>query len=65
MAWMIYQRYTTAVVEAYRDRSVADELAAARSHRRWLEGLEIDAALRSALVEQALAIEAGFERLDR
>ena len=63
MAWMIYQRYTTAVIEAYGGRPVGDQLEAARAHRRWLEGLEIDAGLRSSLVEQAKAIEEGFARI--
>lgn len=63
MAWMIYQRYTTAVIEGYGGRPVDDHLDAARAHRRWLEGLEIDVGLRASLVEQAKAIEEGFEQI--
>lgn len=65
MAYMVYQRYTTAILEAYAGRpDVAAHLDSARSCRRWLESLDIDASIRGALVEQAQTIEAAFERLN-
>lgn len=64
MAYMVYQRYTTAVLEAYADDPhVFHHLAAARSHRMWLATLTLEPAVKSALVEQALVIESAFERL--
>lgn len=64
MAYMIYQRYTTAVLEAYAgDPDVARHLEAARSHRIWLATLTLEPAVKSALVEQALVIESAFKRL--
>lgn len=66
MAYMVYQQYTTAVLEAYAGRpDVAERLEEARSYRRWLESLEVDTKVRNALVEQALTLEAAFERLSR
>ncbi len=66
MAYMVYQRYTTAILDAYRDRpDVAEHVDQARAHRRWLESLEIDPAIRTSLVEQARALEEAFERLSR
>jgi hypothetical protein len=65
MAYMIYQRYTTAILDAYEDSGeVATHLANARSHRRWLESLRIEPAVKATLVEQARTIEEAFERLD-
>ena len=65
MAYMIYQRYTTAILDAYRDSDeVATNLAKARSHREWLESLEIEEAVKATLVEQARRIEEAFERLE-
>lgn len=65
MAYMIYQRYTTAIVEGYKESGeVATNLAKARSHRRWLESLQIEPAVKAALVEQARTIEEAFERLE-
>lgn len=64
MAYMIYQRYTTAILEAYRDSGeVGAHLAKARSHRRWLESLAIESTVKAGLVEQASVIEEAFERL--
>lgn len=64
MAYMVYQPYTTAVKEAYRDRAdVAEQFARATEFRKWLESLEIDSAIRGELVQQARAIERGFEQL--
>lgn len=64
MAYMVYQRYTTAVLDAYKGRSdVAEQLEEARSHRRWLESLDLEPAVKSGLVEQARTIEAAFEQL--
>jgi hypothetical protein len=61
---MIYQQYTTAVKRAYRERSdTAEEHRRARAFREWLEHLAIDDGIRGDLVEQALAIERGFEEL--
>ena len=66
MAYMVYQRYTTAVLEAYSGRpDVAERLEEARSYRLWLESLDIEAKVREGLVEQALTLEAAFERLAR
>lgn len=62
---MVYQQYTTAVLDAYTGRpDVAENLAAARSCREWLQSLEIDPKIRSVLVEQAEALEAAFVRLN-
>jgi hypothetical protein len=59
---MVFQQYTTAVKRGYRDRAdAAAQLERATEFRRWLEELEIDAKIRAELVEQALALERGFE----
>jgi hypothetical protein len=64
VAYMVYQQYTTAVKRGYRDRADAPEqFARARAFRGWLEQLEIDTAIRGDLVEQARALEHGFEQL--
>jgi hypothetical protein len=61
---MVYQRYTTAVKSAYRGRAdVATQHARATEFRKWLETLEIEASVRADLVEQARALEHGFEEL--
>ena len=55
---MVYQRYTTAVKRAYRDRSdAAAQHARAVEFRTWLESLDIDPSIRAELVEQVRAIE--------
>ena len=62
MAYMVFQQYTTAVKRAYCGREdAAAQLARATEFRRWLEQLDIDAPLRAELVEQARALEHGFE----
>jgi hypothetical protein len=64
MAHMVYQRYTTAVKRGYRDRPDASvQLARVTEFREWLERLEIDTAVRAELVEQARALEHGFEEV--
>ena len=64
MAWMIYQQYTTAILDAYQDDpDVGHHLEEARAHREGLESLEIDDGIQKTLVEQALTIEEAFERL--
>jgi hypothetical protein len=66
MAYMIYQRYTTAILDAYKDSSeVGAHLAEARSHLRWLESLAIEPTVKASLVEQARTVEDAFERLNR
>jgi hypothetical protein len=62
MAYMVFQQYTTAVKRGYRGRAdAAAQLARSSEFRRWLEQLEIDTAIRAELVEQARALEHGFE----
>jgi hypothetical protein len=64
MAYMVYQQYTTAVLDAYQGRSdVAEQYEKARSHRQWLESLELKPSVKSSLVEQARTIEEAFEHL--
>jgi hypothetical protein len=59
---MVFQRYTTAVKRAYRGRpDAAAQAARAVEFRSWLESLDIDPSIRAELVEQARAIEHGFE----
>ena len=59
---MVYQRYTTAVKRAYQDRpDVTAQHTRAVEFREWLQSLEIDADVRAELVEQARALEHGFE----
>ena len=61
---MVYQQYTTAVLDAYKGRpDVAGQYEKARSHRRWLESLDIEPAVKNGLVEQARTIEEAFEQL--
>ncbi|HEY7107777.1 MAG TPA: hypothetical protein VH986_15355 [Acidimicrobiia bacterium] len=63
---MVYQRYTTAVTLSYRDRADAPaQHARAVGYREWLEQLAIDATVRAELVEQARALEHGFEQAER
>ncbi len=64
VAYMVFQQYTTAVLDAYAGHpDVADHLASARECRRWQQSLDIDPKVRVALVEQAQVLEAAFERL--
>jgi len=59
---MVYQRYTTAVKRAYEGRPDATaQHARSVEFREWLEALVIDATIRAELVEQARALEHGFE----
>lgn len=63
---MIYQRYTRAILDGYRDDpDVADHLVRARANRAWLETLHIETGIKQALVEQARVVEEAFERLVR
>jgi hypothetical protein len=66
MAYMIYQQYTTAVKEGYADHpqpAIAQQAAAAKSCREWMESLEINAQIRAGLVEQIRALEEAFADL--
>ena len=69
MAYMVFQRYATAIREAYgrgRDaKDVQDELAEARRARIWLESLDIDPSLRASLVEPIAVVEEAFSGLLR
>jgi len=66
MAYMVYQQYTTAVLDAYRGRpDVAEQLEQARSHRQWLESLDLDPSVKKVLVEQAVTLEEAFAQLLR
>ncbi len=65
MAYMVYQQYTTAILDAYKGNPDAGQhFEKARSYRRWLQSLDIDSRVKNALVEQARTIEAAFERLN-
>jgi hypothetical protein len=64
MAYMVYQQYTNAIVEAYAGHpDVPGNLEAATAHREWLESLDIDPAVKSTLVEQARTVEAASAHL--
>lgn len=64
VAYMVYQPYATAVKDGYRDRGdVAANYASSKAFREWLEGLLIDPAIRGELVQQARALERGFQQL--
>lgn len=68
MVYMMYQQYTTAVKEAYATRprsELAQNAAAARASREWVESLDLDPQLRGALVEQLRALEDAFHALMR
>ena len=59
---MVYQRYTTAAKRAYQDRpDVMTQHTRAVEFREWLQTLDIDPEVRAELVEQARALEHGFE----
>jgi hypothetical protein len=59
---MVYQRYTTAVKRGYQDRpDVRAQHARVVEFREWLQSLDIDVEIRAELVEQARALEHGFE----
>lgn len=66
MSYMVMQRYTSAVREAYARRLGLDrQVAQAAACRAWLESLEIDPALRAELVEPIRALEEAFADLVR
>lgn len=66
VSYMVMQRYTSAIHEAYAGRPDLDrQVARATSCRAWLESLEIDPALRAELVEPIRAIEEAFADLVR
>lgn len=61
---MIYQQYTTAIEQAYRDHpDLPLHASKAKQCREWLESLQIDPQLRTTLVEQAQTLEEAFRRL--
>ncbi len=61
MAHMVYQQYTTAVLDGYRGRpDAAERLAEARAYREWLESLELESRVKATLVEQARVVEEAF-----
>jgi hypothetical protein len=62
MAYMVWARYTKAVLDAYRGSADAAEgLSRASAHRQWLESLRISEDVKDELVESAKAIEEAFE----
>ena len=68
MAYMVYQRYTTAIREAYGAADVPlddlqEQLASARGARRWLESLIIDPSIRASMAEPIAVIEEAFHGL--
>lgn len=66
--YMLQQRTTTAVREGYRGADVTalrDELTEASHARAWLEGLEIDPAVRASLVEPIAAVEEALAEILR
>lgn len=66
MSYMVMQRYTTAIREAYAGRSdVAAQRAHATEARAWIESLAISPNLRAELVEPIRAIEDAFGDLLR
>jgi len=61
MPYMIYQQYITEIKRAYAGHEDLNELYSdAKSHREWLEALQIDGKLRSSLVEPISAVEGAF-----
>ena len=69
MAYMVHQRYTTAIRDAYRHGRDPGDLRAhlveARRTCAWLESLDIDPALRASLVEPIAVLEDVFDGLLR
>ena len=60
--YMIYQQFTDAIKNAYRNRpEAARQLELATASRQWLETLEIDVELRNALVEPIRVLEEAFQ----
>ena len=69
MAYMVFQRYATAIRDAYgrglAAEDVQDQLAEARRARIWLESLDIDPSLRASLVEPIAVVEEALSGLLR
>ena len=64
MAYMVYQQYTTAVKEAYKNHpDVAQHAANAKACRQWLASLALKSEIRDSLVEQIRTLEQAFEDL--
>jgi hypothetical protein len=62
--YMIYQQVTSAVKSAYAGKqNVVQQVESARMCRQWLESLEIEPDLRSALVEPIRVLEEAFHDL--
>ena len=61
MPYMIYQQYITEIKRAYAGHKDLKELySETKSHREWLEALQIDRKLRNSLVEPISAVEGAF-----
>jgi hypothetical protein len=66
MAYMAQQAVTTAIREAFRDRSDAlTQAQEAARYRTWLESLPLDGALLASIVEPIAALEDGLRDADR
>lgn len=66
MAYMLFERVAMEIVAAYRDRPDAQaQLDAAATYRQWVEGLQVDSAIRADLVEPIAALEEGFREAIR
>jgi len=67
MAYMVHQRFASAIKDAYREKAERSEiqrqLDEARRTRDWLEALEIDGQLRASLVEPIAVVEDAFRGL--
>jgi hypothetical protein len=66
--YMVNQRVTTAVRDGYRvvePDVLADQLAEARRALAWLEGMQIDSAVRASLVEPIAAVEEALSEVAR
>jgi len=62
--FMIYQQYTTAIKKAYADHpDLVHHAKTAESCRQWLESLEINPNLHTALFEQIQTLEEAFKDL--
>jgi hypothetical protein len=64
MAYMVYQRYTTAIRDAYGTdgtRARYGSRCGCPATRAWLESLDIDATLRASLVEPIAIVEDAFD----
>jgi len=66
--YMVQQRTTTAVREGYGDADAAEverQLESAHEARAWLEGLAIEAEVRSWLIEPIAAVEEALAEVAR